>query len=227
MIGLIGSTGMLGGTLQQQTQFDKLYNTTNIDQITNTNFDLLVVSAPSADRRWANTNAHDDLINIKNLIDVLTQVAAEQVILLSTIDALAFPDTPYGANRKFFSEQVLQLSSTNKVIYLAAPIGDQVKKGLLYDLKNQQFLDSIDAGSVQQYTPLEYLWTYINMVRSLSERSYYFFSEPVATAKILDEFFPDMEKKYSKSPVRYDFNKYQFTSAFIFEQMQKYFRIVV
>lgn len=227
MIGLVGYTGMIGQTLLQKIQFDRLYNSNNIDQVINEHLNLLIVTAPTSNRRHVNNNAETDKININCLLDNLKKSCAKQIILISTLDAIALPNTPYGANRKFFAEEILNYNHHHKVIYIGAPIGPLLNKGLLYDLKYKQFLDSIDANSEQQYTPLDYLWDYIESIVATGVQSHFFFSEPIRTDKIIDKFCPTLPKKYTASAVKYNISNYQFTSAFIFEQMQKYFRIVV
>ena len=71
---LIGYTGFVGGNIASQVTFTNYYNSKNINEIAQKNYNL-IVSAGNSSMMWkANAEPEEDLQNIKNFIDVLAKV---------------------------------------------------------------------------------------------------------------------------------------------------------
>src|SRR5437764_15075787 len=87
---LIGYTGFVGGNLLRHRTFDACFNSSNIDEITGRNFDLVVCAGARAEKWKANADPKGDLDNIETLIRALSSVEARRLALLSTVDV--FPD---------------------------------------------------------------------------------------------------------------------------------------
>ena len=116
---LIGHTGFVGGNLRAQHKFEAQYNSKNIQDIAGRQFEVLVFAGARAEKWWANANAEADREGIEKAIEFVTQVKADRLVLISTIDVLppamqvdegfncaTIETHAYGANR-FYLEQAL------------------------------------------------------------------------------------------------------------------------
>src|SRR5260363_318997 len=85
---LIGFTGFVGSTLLQQARFEALYRSTNIGEIENKAFDIVVCAGAQAQKWIANREPEGDLQNIHRLMARLRTVRCRKFILISTADVL-------------------------------------------------------------------------------------------------------------------------------------------
>jgi hypothetical protein len=83
---LIGSTGFVGTTLRSQTSFDEYYHSTNINNIDEKSFDLVVCAAAPAKKWYANLHPDEDRNVIDSLIAHLKTIKAKKFILISTVE---------------------------------------------------------------------------------------------------------------------------------------------
>jgi len=173
MKGLIG-TGFVGGNLLEQTKFDYIYNSKNIQDIKGKEFDLLVIAAPSAVKWLANKEPEKDLNSIKDLIKNIKSCKAKKVIHLSTVDVYKSPidvyETseikkeglcPYGANR-YFLEKSIRFNFNAITIRLPALFGKGLKKNFIYDILNDNCLELTNKNSTFQLYCINHLWKDIN-----------------------------------------------------------------
>lgn len=218
MQALIG-TGVIGSILQQSIKFDHVFNSQNINTINNYKFDTIYCAAPSSDRLLANKNPTTDLDNIKRLATALTNTDA-QVILISTIDVVV-KNSPYAENRKFLEEQVMSLSNY-KIIRLPSLVGSSIKKNILYDIKHNQYIDSINALDLCQWYPLVNL---ADDLKSLTNNSITnLVSEPIVNQRILEQFSPEkLPLVKNKNENNYDVRPYLYESDDIMNHMKEYF----
>jgi hypothetical protein len=72
--GLIGYTGLVGGILSGEMQFDTLYNSKNITDIQGGKFDYLICAGASGLKWKANKDTEKDLNSIKFLIANLLSI---------------------------------------------------------------------------------------------------------------------------------------------------------
>lgn len=146
--GLIGYTGTVGQSiLDVIPDITYKYNSKNISDIHNMQFDVLYIAGVSANKWFANSNNVEDLANIKSLLNDLKTVKAKQVILISTIDIDYFPNEPYSINREFFEFEIQKMFSNTYVIRLPGLIGKHIKKNFIYDCKHmipKFFKDNLD-----------------------------------------------------------------------------------
>ena len=91
MDALIGHTGFVGMNLLRQRSFDYVYNSKNIEDIRNQDFELIICAGIPATKWLANKDPGSDWKNIKRMLDNLTQVTASNFILVSTIDVYPLP----------------------------------------------------------------------------------------------------------------------------------------
>ena len=77
--------------------------------------------------------------------------------------------------------------------------GDGLKKNVIFDLLNDNCLEMINSKSSFQYYYLKNLWLDIQVAINANAKLVNLFTEPVSTAEILQQFFPD--KLVGQNPV--------------------------
>ncbi|MDF3054667.1 MAG: pyridine nucleotide transhydrogenase, partial [Gammaproteobacteria bacterium] len=116
---LIGFSGFVGNTLLKQASFDALYRSTNIHEIKDKVFDIVVCAAAPAQKWIANREPEADKQNIEILMGYIKTVQCKTFILISTVDVFNRPigvneDTaiveeglhPYGLHRRYLEKCV-------------------------------------------------------------------------------------------------------------------------
>ena len=145
---IIGYTGFVGSNIAQNMKFDDYYNSKNILDIKDKEYDLLVCSGIRAEKYLANKYPERDLEEIKAFLKNLESLKrVGKIVFISTIDVYKNPidvteDTeidenglqPYGKNR-FFAEKYIQDNfSDYLIIRLPGLFGKNLKKNFLYDM---------------------------------------------------------------------------------------------
>lgn len=194
MIGLIGHTGLIGSYLTKQLSPTALFNSKNINQLSDYNFDILYCAAPSGNRLAANTDPENDSNTIRILTEQLLKVKTNQFVLISTVDTVHSPTTAYGGNRLILENFVKQNFSNNIVIRLPTLIDHTIKKNILFDLKNKKYLDSINLLQQCQWYPLSLLHKDIQLIVSNNIVDVDLVSEPIVNQEIVDKLFIDFKK---------------------------------
>ena len=110
---LIGSTGFVGTTLLSQRAFEHCFHSTDIANIDNKEFDLVICAAAPAKKWYANLHPDEDRACIDSLIDHIKTISAKKFVLISTVDVFKSPINvdentpiildelqPYGYNRR-------------------------------------------------------------------------------------------------------------------------------
>jgi nucleoside-diphosphate-sugar epimerase len=176
---LIGHTGLVGGNLLAQAPFEARFNSSNIESIRGSSFDLVVCAGARAVKWQANKEPEADRANIERLIGCLEAVEARRFVLISTVDV--YPDPvrvderteidaqecqPYGRHR-FELERFARRRFEATIVRLPGLFGDGLKKNVIYDLLHSNRLDLINARSVFQFYSLDRLWRDIE--RTLAE----------------------------------------------------------
>lgn len=200
MDGLIGYTGFVGGNLNNQINFDKRYNSGNINDIKGENFDIIYCAGVSAVKWFANQNPEKDLLGINSLIENLKTINAKMFVLISTIDIYpefeninedSIPNVEkqdaYGKNRFYLENWVKENFKNYLIVRLPALFGKGLKKNFIYDL-----LNPIPS------TIVESKWN------ELKEN-------------LLEENFMILEKSYVKNKN----NNYQFNKEILFDDKKK------
>lgn len=146
---IIGYTGFVGSNLDNQMKFNKKYNSKNINEIRNKEFDIVYCAGVSAIKWFANQNPEKDIIGINNLIENLKTIKTKMFVLISTIDIYSdfinidedtIPDISkqdtYGKNRFFLENWVKSNFENSLIVRLPALFGKGLKKNFIYDLLN-------------------------------------------------------------------------------------------
>lgn len=149
MKGLIGYTGFVGSNLDKQIEFERKYNSKNILDIKNEEFDILYCAGVSAVKWFANQNPEKDIENINSLIDNLKTIKTKKFVLISTIDIYSdlgdvdedripnvLEQDTYGKNRYYLENWVKDNFQDYLIVRLPALFGEGLKKNFIYDLLN-------------------------------------------------------------------------------------------
>jgi nucleoside-diphosphate-sugar epimerase len=214
---LIGHTGFVGGNLARQHRFDRHFNSSNFRDLAGQSFDLLVCAGLSAAKWLANRDPEDDWARIAALRDVLARVRARRMILISTVDVYPTPFAvdestpldanaghPYGRHRLLFERFVGEHFENVLVVRLPGLYGPGLKKNVMFDLLNANCLEAVNPDSRFQWYDIDRLWADIERCLALDLRLVNFVTEPVATAEILDQFFPGKTVGAQAPAVAYD-----------------------
>ena len=167
---LIGYSGFVGSNIKTKFDFTKLYNSSNIEDIEYLEFDT-VVCAGSYGGKWkANKYPQEDWQSIKRLIDSIQSIKAKRFILISTIDVYVKPNgvnessiididslTPYGKHRRAL-EIFVERKFNSTILRLPTIFGEGMRKGVVYDLMHNQYIDSLTKNSEYQYYFLDHIW---------------------------------------------------------------------
>ena len=211
MIGLIGSTGLVGTELKKHIRFGLKYTSKTIGQLPLAKFDTLYISAPSGNRRAAAADPARDAASVDTIIKHLKETQVQRVVLISTVDTQHAPETPYGANRLRL-EQAIKKFPTFHILRLCTLIDPNINKNILWDLKNRMYLDSIVGNTQRQYYPLNRLYNDIQAVMAQDIQEINLVSEPVSDKDILAQFYPDLVVPNGTDYVKYNVtNKKQYT----------------
>lgn len=146
---LIGCTGFVGTNLLLQARFEEQYNSRNIQEICGRSFDIAVCAAAPATMWLANKDPESDLKNIRKLLDCLSTIKADHMIIISTIAVLDRPaagldedtesfeaEKAYGRNRRYLEGEVARLFAHPLIIRLPALFGVGLKKNSIFDMMN-------------------------------------------------------------------------------------------
>ena len=198
---LIGYTGFVGYNIMchSNTHMD-LYNRTNIRDIYNKKYDLVICAAPKGSMYIANKFPDDDLGDIYSLIKHLNLIDTKKLILISTTEVYANKNfineddktdtqlNSYGKNRNFL-ENTLLVRDDIHIIRLPILVGDKLKKNFIYDLINGGSSEFVHMNSVFQFYDLANIWTDINKVIDMNLDVINFVSEPIPANDIARDIF--------------------------------------
>ncbi len=216
---LIGATGFVGSNLLRQGDFTHAYSSSNIQEIIDHSFDLVVCAGARAEKWKANIDPTCDLNNIENLISHLGKITARQFILISTVDvypnpreveegSLIFADQlgPYGKHRYLLEIFTIEHFPNYTIIRLPGLIGNGLKKNFIFDmLHNPNALTLTHCKSRYQFYSLDTLWKDIQLVLMSKQKLVNFATPPMSVEKIAKECFgTKFSNLSSQPPVFYD-----------------------
>ena len=222
---IIGNTGLVGKRMVEKEHFDHQFNTQNIDSFKNIakDGDELFLSCLPATKWMVNKNPQNDMVNINNIINIISNIHFSKVTLISTIDVYDksplgsdedtipfFNDIGYGSNRYVFELMVRSLVSYNnlKIFRLPAIFDINIKKNILFDLINNNNLQNVCGNSTYQWYNLNNLHYDINLYSKKypNENVINLFTEPIETKEIVS-LFPHIKNliNYDNKPIIYDY----------------------
>ena len=206
MDAIIGHTGFVGSNIIEKMSFDYKYNSENINEISNYEYELVVCSGIPSLKWYANKHPKEDWENINQLINYLRDVKCNNFVLISTIDVHEKTHNnpnnikcdenhhPYGYNR-YRAEIEIEKIFGDKLIIIRLPsvFGNNLKKNVLYDLINNNLRGKINLCDKYQWYDVRCLGNDIDFVLRRNIMEINLFSAPVMMKEIVDEFFPNMD----------------------------------
>lgn len=219
MNALIGFSGFVGSTLLKQTNFDKLYRSTNIAEVGGQSFDTVVCSAAPAQKWIANRDPVADRQNIDQLITHLKTLTCKKFILISTVDVFKSPvevdeDTDvdetdlhaYGLHRRLLEKFVAAHFPDHLIVRLPGLVGPGLRKNVIYDFLNDNNVSAIDSRGVFQFYPMINLWQDIQSAVQAGLKLLHLTAEPISVADISGQGFgKPFDNALAGNAARYDF----------------------
>jgi hypothetical protein len=222
---IIGNTGLVGTTLCKSINFDLKFNSSNLTDFPNIVKDgteLYLTCLPAT--KWiVNKNTTEDFENMMNIINLIKMKKYKKVVLISTIDVYNSSELKsnentiplirnfnYGNNRYLFEILVKEYLQTEelKIFRLPALFNQHIKKNILFDLINNNNVESINANSSYQWYNLNNL---SNDIIKFSEKYpneiiFNLFPEPIDSSEIICLFpFISNQVNFSENKIVYNF----------------------
>lgn len=215
---LIGFTGFVGSTLLQQARFEALYRSTNIGEIENKAFDIVVCAGAQAQKWIANREPEGDLQNIHRLMARLRTVRCRKFILISTADVFKSPlkvdETAlvdeaglhaYGLHRRMLEQYVEAHFPDYLIVRLPGLVGSGLRKNILFDFLNGHHLHAVDCRGVFQFYPMVNLWYDIQRALAAGLRLAHLTAAPISVADAaLRGFGKRFDRQQAGTPAKYD-----------------------
>lgn len=143
-----------------EIQFDQ-YDSKTIKQSHGTKPDVLIYAGIPGVKHFANEQSEDDMRIILNAFENMHLIKAKHTICISTIDAmfdrLSAGYSPYGRNRAFLEEMLLNSTLDVSIIRLPALKGSTIYKNIFYDLKHPDEIELNDEYDAKLHELLFYL----------------------------------------------------------------------
>jgi len=246
---LIGYSGFVGSYLTKINIFDDFFNSANIQEIQNNNYEFIICAGASAEKWKANLFPKKDRENIYKLIDNLQKIKAKYFILISTVDVFSNPinvdedsnidlinNNAYGKNRRILEQFVIENFEKKLIVRLPGLVGEGLKKNALYDIKNNNQIQNIDSRNIYQFYPMQMLWEDIKKSMQLQTELIHLTSEPISISEAFKIKFNKIYKNHIlDKPIKYNFKSkfasefnskenYQYEKNFVMKSIQEYFR---
>ncbi|WP_339456871.1 pyridine nucleotide transhydrogenase [Pseudomonas sp. EA_65y_Pfl1_P120] len=219
MNALIGFSGFVGGTLLRQNTFEHLFRSTNIGEIENRNFDVVVCAGAPAQKWIANKDPDGDRQKIEALIASLKTINCKIFILISTVDVFKQPfgvdeDSvvtedglhAYGLHRRMLETFVQEHFKNNLIVRLPGLVGPGLRKNVIFDFLNNNNVGAIDSRGIFQFYPMVNLWYDIQRALAAGLRLIHLTSAPISVSDIsLLGFGQFFSNQLSTAPAEYDF----------------------
>lgn len=144
MRSLVGYTGFVGGNLYAKGNFDRLYNSKNIEEAFGTNPDILFYAGITAEKFIANKFPEEDLKIIENAEENIKRINPSKLVLISSVDVYENPVgvteqdaadavNTYGKDRALLERWVQENISSHLIVRLPGLFGKGIKKNFIYD----------------------------------------------------------------------------------------------
>jgi nucleoside-diphosphate-sugar epimerase len=215
---LIGFSGFVGSTLLKQMRFSELYRSTNIHEIENREFDVVVCAGAPAQKWIANRDPAGDRKKIDSLIEHLRNIRCKSFILISTVDVFKEPIGvdestlveeaslhAYGLHRRLLEKFVERNFASKLIVRLPGLVGPGLRKNVIFDFLNNNNVHAIDSRGVFQFYPMVNLWFDIQNAREAGLSLVHLTAEPISVADVsLHGFGRPFTQARVNAPARYD-----------------------
>jgi sugar phosphate isomerase/epimerase/nucleoside-diphosphate-sugar epimerase len=210
---IIGYTGFVGSHIKDHIGYEcDLYNSKNIHDIQGMEYDIVYMAGMPATKWLINKEPEKDMINMMQLQNSLAKTIIHKIVLISTIDIydknkqlqdeniVKVTEESYGKHRFIMEEWVkLTFPDNHHIIRLPALFGIGLKKNIIYDMLNNNNINTINPYTFYQWYDLDHLISDINYVISHDIRVINLFSEPIWTMELVDKCFPHLSTLIKKN----------------------------
>jgi nucleoside-diphosphate-sugar epimerase len=217
---IIGYTGFVGYNIINNNckiHFDEFYNSKNIENIKH-EYNIILFTGLSGNVGYVNANHEDDMENVKFFINKLKNIKCNKFILISTINVypnlnskmmedeiLELKDSIdyYGKHRLVFEKFIIENYIDHHILRLPSIYGERLKKGILYDLLHQNYLEGICIDDKLQFYDLSNLNEDIEYMCNNNIKILNLVSEPIYVKDIINNIFFDY-KILNDSQIKYN-----------------------
>jgi hypothetical protein len=237
---ILGYTGFVGNHLLEKVLDVELYNSKNIKDIANKNFNLIYCCCLPSIKWYSNKNPIEDNKIIDEIKKHIISINSfNKLILISTIDIhdnnieeqtednIIITKEYYGLHRYNFEQWLLEKYNNVYIIRLPALFGIGIKKNALYDLLNDNNLNLICCQNYYQWYDLRWLYDDIEYMINNNIKILNAYSEPIIMEDIIKQFFP--KKLYDVSnnfTIKYNqktkYNELYRSKEIILKNMEKF-----
>jgi len=196
--------GFVGKLIASQLHVDHSYNRTNLDSLPNLSHDTIILAAPTGNRIVVNQDTIRDLDDCTSIVDALKRTQFNRIVYISTVDV--FVESNYGQNRLWLEQQIQQFPN-HIILRLPSLCDPSIKKNVLFDLANRQWLEKVSLESDIQWYPTNRLAQDITYAIEHNISELNLVSAPVCNRDIVSKFAPDLLKRLgcnTATPVYYD-----------------------
>ena len=199
-VAIVGSSGLIGSQLCEMYPEAKKFNSKNIHEVRNSNFDLLFLSTLPAEKWKANLFPQEDAEVVRTVSEHLASVSSERTLLVSTVDVFGSPvgvyeshfpieseASGYGKNRLKFEKFVNSQFGRTWTVRLPGLVGARIKKNVLYDLKSKSIC-TLPINSQFQFYPLSRLAEDLVSFLENDPGFLHLVAEPILLSEIADRF---------------------------------------
>lgn len=199
---LLGFSGFVGSTLLRQRTFDGLFRSSNIEDVNQQDYDLVVCAAAPAKKWLANKEPEKDKAGIDRLCTALASMKCKRFVLISTVDVFrdaqgVDEDTnieeealaPYGLHRRQLERFVESSFPSHHIIRLSGLVGPGLTKNAIFDFAHNNNVDQIDSRHIMQFYPMVNLWTDLKAILASGERIVHLAGPPVSLQTVAEEGF--------------------------------------
>lgn len=239
---IIGN-GLIGNLLHEDIRDCVVYDRGSAEKFRKTEHDVVIIAAPSSNRLAVNTVPENDLDDCIRIFNLVSQSRYQNLVYISTVDIYPdktskdnrpthCPESGYARNRWLFERMIMSLHDS-QVIRLPTLCHPTIQKNIIFDLKNQVWLEKINPRTTIQWYPLDRLSQDIEHTLNTGIKFENFVSPPLANHEIITRFMPDLLTKLThnfKLPqCHYDIKSsqigYNIDIETIWQSMQEYFTI--
>lgn len=215
---IIGHTGFVGSNLTGFGHYDRLFNSSNSNEMRGQSFDEVICCGVSAVKWRANEDPNADWLRISALIDNIDQLQAGRFILISTIDVYQppvgvteqDPTSPvgggYGLNRARLERHIRDKFRDYLILRLPGLYGRGLRKNAIYDLYHDNMVDAINPVNTFQWYDVRRLEEDMQSILKEGIQICNITAEPVSMELIGNTYFPGKLRRSSpgETGVRYD-----------------------
>jgi nucleoside-diphosphate-sugar epimerase len=201
---LIGHSGFIGSNLKDQYKFDDFYNSKNIHELKDREYDVIFCCGAPGLKWHANKFPKEDKESLEILTKNLNTERHKKIVLISTISVYphnkrnSFSEEfqvfeediicEYGRNRLNLEHYVQNNFENYLIVRLPHLIGPHLKKNIIFDLLNNNMVFEIKENFKLQFYSLDFLYNDIVIALSADIKKINLFGYPLQVSEILTLF---------------------------------------